>query len=531
MSQDERTPISPDPEDKDLLPAEETPGEDYELPSDEEAAELQPESFPDEEENAPAQKAPYRGSRTGTLIFYTLYILLILVFAGAMLLANNSLKDWLTDYQLSQPTDKRDQVFEEFFAPADWYAVYDAAGIEDTAFEGADAFAAYMTQLVGDAPLELVETSAGLSGNRKYFIKLGGQSIASYLLTSQPDPVTGLPRWELADVDVFFQRSEDVTILIQQGQTAYVNGIPLDESFTIRMDYALASRYLPAGVYSHRSDTQYLSGLLTEPEITVLDENGQTVPVTYDPETDRYTTQAPEYPTELPESILKDVTAAAEAYGAYLLGLQDADSLTGYFDRTTDLWPVLMETTPFDPETVDVVLDSTTLTGFRQYGEDLISLEVSLRFLSTPKPETDETDEKKDDETPQPEPTEHLWSHTIFFRYDGSSWTGIGLTDEPEPKGASRVLLTFVMDGVVVSDNFHDTSLRQMVVPLVSAPEGRVFAGWYREQTEADGSITLVSVFRPDESGLVIFPDDFTLEPMTLYALFEDETTETEVTE
>lgn len=539
MCRDEQIPQEPEFDEEFDLSLPEDPQEDLMIIPDEDG-EIPEEASPEEEEVQPLSpgKSPRRGSRTGTLIFYTLYILLTIVVAGSILLVNNGLKKWLTDYQLSQPTDKRDRVYAEFFAEPDWYKIYETVGIRDTRFEDADAFAAYMTGLVGDTPLELVETSAGLSGNRKYFLKLEGNSIASFLLTSHPDSVTGLTRWELGDMEVFFQRSEAVTIRIQKGQTAYVNGIPLDESYTIRMDYSLAPQYLPVGVYSHRTDTQYLSGLLVEPEITVLDEAGQSVTVIYDSETDLYRTEAPSYPTEIPADVRKTVVAAAKAYGDYLLGKTEGetDSLLPYFDRTTDVWRELLKNEPFDQETALYEYVEETVGNYRQYAEDLFSVRVRILIQSTPIPEEDPKKDNKDnkdnqDKTPEPEPEEHIWEATLFFRKDEKDWVCIGLTDAAEPEGASRVLLTFVMDGVTVSDNFHDTALRQMVVPLVSAPSGRRFSGWYREELQADGSCLLSCVFLPDESGLVVFPEDFTLQPMTLYALFEDAETETEVTE
>ena len=56
---------------------------------------------------------------------------------------------------------------------------------------------------------------------------------------------------------------------------------------------------------------------------------------------------------------------------------------------------------------------------------------------------------------------------------------------------------------------------------MLSAPEGKVFSGWYKEST-VDGRKELTIVFTPDENGKVVIPEGTTLEPMTLYPLFED---------
>lgn len=516
-------PQSPEEEETAFPPSDEEPEEAWDAPAD------------DTEEEAEPLPSPVRGNRTGTLIFYTLYILFVLGFALSLFSASRRLNDWLTDYQLSQPTDKRDQVFGEYFADPNWPAVYAAAGIEDTAFEGEAAFTAYMEALVGSEELSWVETSTGLSGNKKYFVKLGEESIASFLLVSEVDAITGLPRWELGGMDTYFHRGQSITVLIRDGQTAYVNGVALDESHTVRVDASLASRYLPTGIYPDRSYTLTLSGLLMEPEITVRDEDGLEVTVHYEEARDLYFTDAPVYPTEIPDGYLRAVTDAAEAYAGYLLGEEGAEEIFDqHFDRTTDASRQILTSGPLDQEDVGYEYVEETVTDFHQYAEDLFSVRVSLLFhLTDPPADPEDPDDKKKDEeeAPTDEPEEYRVEHTLFFRYRDGSWVCIGLTQEEAPVEGSRVKITFVMDDVVISDYYYDTDLRSMTVPLVSAPEGRLFAGWYREETAPDGSTALIPVFQPDASGTVILSGELPLEPMTLYALFEDATIETEVTE
>ena len=79
------------------------------------------------------------------------------------------------------------------------------------------------------------------------------------------------------------------------------------------------------------------------------------------------------------------------------------------------------------------------------------------------------------------------------------------------------------MDGEnVLTTGFYDTDARDLTAPVLSAPEGKVFKGWVRKSVDDNGRTTLTVVFQPDENGHVSIPDGTTLEPMTLYALFED---------
>lgn len=149
-----------------------------------------------------------KGPRLGGVIFYTLYFMFILVFFVATFFGLQWLQGWLTDYQAAQPTTKSQEVFEQLFSHPDWSALYDAAGIEDTPYEGKEQFVAYMENKVGDSALTFKETSAGLSGDKKYLVLLGDEKIASFTLSGQTAAITDIPDWELGGVELFFDRRE-----------------------------------------------------------------------------------------------------------------------------------------------------------------------------------------------------------------------------------------------------------------------------------------------------------------------------------
>ena len=86
--------------------------------------------------------------------------------------------------------------------------------------------------------------------------------------------------------------------------------------------------------------------------------------------------------------------------------------------------------------------------------------------------------------------------------------------------GVGKVRLTFMNGDTVLSSEFVKTDATELDTPLVSAPEGKVFIGWYRID-KYDNGTTYTMVFDPDENGHVTIPNGTTLEPMTLYALFE----------
>ena len=495
---------SPEPEGPDILPFMQT-GKASEAPV----------PTPSPEPQQPAKKSR-KGPRTGSLIFYTLYILFLLGFAASLYFAHRQLEKWLTDYQASQPTEKLEQVLNEYFTHPDWAAIYDLAGIEDTLYEGRDAFAAYMEARVGDQPLTCRETSMGLSGDKKYLLKLGTENIASFCLVSREDPQTGILHWELGDVEVCFSRNEDVTILIREGQTAFVNGVALDESHIIKTHSLTADTHLPPNVYAHRSYTLTLSGLLVEPVVTVVNRAGESQEVTYLTESDLYQTAPVDVAGEISRDEEKAIQDAIKTYAKYLVGEADAEDLAKYFDTASELYRSFSGMELWMEEVETYRITSCAVTEFCRYGEKAISARVNLTLSATPE---------------EGDPQVFTIGSTFFFELQRGRWLCIGSTDVPILTPTGTVRLTFLLDGQVLLDDFLDPDAGFIPVPMVSSRGEQEFAGWYRMDTAPDGTVTMTQVLGPGENGIVPIPEGFIPEPMTLYGLFAEAATETEVTE
>ena len=114
----------------------------------------------------PQEEPRRRGPRLGGVIFYTIYFLFIFVFFVGVYNGLSWFQGWLVDYEAAQPTTKCEEIFDQLFADPDWGALYDAAGIEDTIYEGKDVFVAYMEEKVGDRELTYMQTSAVFPATR-----------------------------------------------------------------------------------------------------------------------------------------------------------------------------------------------------------------------------------------------------------------------------------------------------------------------------------------------------------------------------
>lgn len=446
-----------------------------------------------------------KGPRLGGVIFYTLYFMCILVFFVATFFGLQWLQGWLADYQAAQPTTKSQEVFDQLFSHPDWGALYDAAGIEDTPYEGKEQFVSYMENKVGDATLTFKETSAGLSGDKKYFVLLGDEKIASFTLSGQTAAITDIPDWELGGVELFFDRSETFYIQNVDGHTVEVNGVPLDDSHVIQIATTAAAERLPIGVTGTSTCTQEISDLMAVPTVTIFDKSGKSMEVSYDAETHTFTEQTEA--NTISDSEREAALNAAKTNCLFMIEKASKADIAKYFDTSSDVYSVIVNLgNLWVQDNNGYRFTKEEVSDYARYSDDLFSAHVVLNLNVT----------RKDGTT-----KDFGYDQTLFFRkQDTGKWLVYDATNADVNAPVGKVRLTFMNGDTVLSSEFVKTDATELDTPLVSAPEGKVFIGWYRID-KYDNGTTYTMVFDPDENGHVNIPNGTTLEPMTLYALFE----------
>ncbi len=450
----------------------------------------------------PAQK---RRIRVGTIVFYCFYLLLFPAFFLLMSGAMDALEDWLTKYEASQPDVKCQQVYAQLFENPDWGELYSLAGVQDTKFEGKDSFVAYMTEKVDPAKLSYNETSAGLSGDHKYVVKHDGEKIAVFTLTGGAQTETEIPEWKLGALELFYSTEHTVQIRTLAGVQVFINNVALDESYIIQTTTTVAEKYLPEGLHGTRTQTFLVTDLLTAPKVSAQDADGNPVELVYDAQTGIYTQQvsADSY-ADYEQRIL----GAADVYCKYMIRAVNGGQLKNYFDRNSEIHDSIYRNETWMQSYQSYRMDPAVISEFVMYSEDFFSARVAQSMHVT-----------RWDNTVK----EYNLDATFFFQLISGKWYAVDMTNVQIQQELTQVRLTYHNGSTVLESVFVADDAKQITPPSVEVPDGKVFTGWFRKTTDETGKTTYSLMLLPDETGKVSLPEGTVLEPMELYAMFENE--------
>lgn len=455
----------------------------------------------------PAPESDPKSTETNknSKLFYTIYGISTLVLFVVILCLMIPLRAWLVDFEAAQPKQKCQEVFQQLFAHPDWASLYTMSGMQDTPFENKDTYAAYMNKAVGNTELTYLETSAGLSGDRKYIVRAGEEKIATFTLTNAADGENA--EWQLGKVELLLSRKDSVTVEKLPGQTVYINGIALDSTYTIRTVSTLAEDYLPNGLHGYRMEQQYVSGLLTQPEVTVKDAAGNAVTVVRNEETGFYCVQASSHQsmTDTEKNLAID---AAKAYAKFMIRAVNSTDLGMFFDTNSEIYKALVKSDSYVQSYLKYEFDDPVVTDYYRYADNLFSIRVALNLHVT---RTNGTIK------------DFVAHNTYFFTKNASGkWLVTDMVNVNVQDRVEKVRLTFVHEGSTIASTLVSASAEQLTTPIVPAPEGKVFGGWVKEVVRENGSTSLSVMFMPDDNGMVYLDGNTQLEPMTLYTLFKD---------
>lgn len=436
-------------------------------------------------------------------LFYIILLCFLLALIGVFLFIRLALlRPWLVRFEASQPKHASQEVFNELFSPADWGRFYD---LSDGLPMNRDSFVELMEGLTEGRELTLVETSAGLSGDRRYFVKMDGDNIAAFTLTSRTEGKT--VTWSLDSVEFLMGlQAGTVSVRTLAGQQVVVDGLERGESCQVRFTETAAERYLPEGVHGRRTVLwQITAGSSQQADVSVLDENGQQVPVTYDAGSDCFIVEeTAEEPTDEERELL---LGAAKVYGRFMIRAADAAQLRRYFDSESEIYRTIRGSEIWIKNTGGSSFTNETVSEFTRYTEDIFSARVSMHM-----------DVKRLNGTDKP----YEIDSTLFFRRKDGAWRAFEMTNMDVQEETVHTRLVFMDGEKELGSLFVSSRDHSFTPPAAPDRPGERFAGWAVRSREGN-KITMTVRFRPGADGAVTLPANDELEPLTLYAAYEKE--------
>lgn len=447
----------------------------------------------------------------GTIVFYSIWLLLIVSFFVALSIVMKPLKQWLVDFEASQPDKMSDQIFKTYFEDPDWFLLYELGGIQDTPYEGAEEYASYMDQLVGDRQITMVETSAGLTGGKRFIIRvdLGDESyynFATFTMVDKKQPQAQISDWQLGQINIFtyndngasdFQRKLGYGFQVALDTQVLVNGVLLDDSRVTRTEETLALGYMPDGMRGYGSKELHVDGLLVQPQIRMLDGQGQELAFVYDEQTNTYShqIQTPQITDEEYDTAL----AATKTYCEYMIGAVGSGELRECFDSRTQIYTTIVTNTTWMQKYSGYDFGQETISDFYRYSDTLYSARVALALNVT-----------------RPDGTikEYPLDSNFFLEKQEDGWKVIDMTNVDVVQTITSVRVSYMDEqGKIFGSEMVDVAKRILTPPQITVPEGKTFLGWYLE----------VGKLELSDDGTIQLPEDYQMEPMTVYAMFGKE--------
>ena len=481
-----------------------------ELP-DEDEVYIEDEYIPDVElPEAPPkkEKKKHRGPRITGVIFY-------LLFFGAIAFAvlwgrqqTELLGRELDIYEQAQPGYRCQEIYDSLFADPDWGKFYTDSGCQDTAFENVDTYAAYMKDKTSGKELTWSRVACDEANTWKFGVWADQEPVASFTMVNTA-PNADVPDWQAGEVELILpQRQQELWISMPYGCVASLNGVILDDSYIVETDAITVTGQDGSRMELNKSCRLHADGFLLMPDVTVTAADGTPLEVQYD-EASR-TFSVPLAETEAISQEHQELALeAVKTYCLYMVNKAGAGDLSRYFKRGTDTFGYITGS-----DLVWVQKDSGAdfgdprVTNSAMFGENMFAARVSLTFQL--KRSDGSLKESKVDES------------LFFEKQDGGAWLCTQMTAVDIFSRQQQVRLTFRNGEEILSDSLVSAAEVQIPCPEISVPEGKTFAGWAAEATQADGTTVLQLVFFPGETGTSPVPAGMELKPMVLQPVFTD---------
>lgn len=315
-------------------------------------------------------------------LFYTIYFSVIALVIIAVAITAGLLAKLLKEYEDAQPKYVAESIYERYFANGiDYGSLLDIAGYELSEFETKDTLVKYLGEQ-NKGELSYYSVTSGVDASVcKYIVKMGDVKICTFTLESEPSEDSRFDHYALADLELYYNPVECVSVTVPSNAQLYLNGTAVDDKYITESDIKTDScDYMPNGVNGITLKRYEVTGLFYQPSLEVKTPTGVDCAVTDDGE-GVYTAAIP-YDAELEAEWREKVIEIVKAYAVYMQGDSYFGSISGYFEYGTELYEMIRTV-----ENMFVVshyswsFEGESAAEFYRYDENTFSCRVSVTHL------------------------------------------------------------------------------------------------------------------------------------------------------
>lgn len=236
-----------------------------------------------ETEKKRAKKAPAQPHRRkkkkkkGFPVFYTVYFVLIALFAFAVAFGMRYLKGYLAAYERSQPKYKAEEVAQTFLT-RDFDTLFQYEDQSQFTAETQQQYVEYMNELTSGMSLSYGSVVSGSEDVKKYSVKADDVPVGEFTLKrdGQYDEY-GFEGWTLDTMKTTgMLRAETFRVTAPQNSTVYVDGQPLSDAAIVESDAPLFEvGELPDGAQAPMACTYEFTRFFGVSRVQVIDAYGQ----------------------------------------------------------------------------------------------------------------------------------------------------------------------------------------------------------------------------------------------------------------
>lgn len=224
--------------------------------------------------------------RLRNIRFWVLY----LVFVVLIILAFRSVHAYfdasLSEYEAAQSDDIIDKT-AQLFIDRRFDVLYEYEDQSIDYIESRDDYISYLEELTKNATIEYQEAASLDTSKRKFIVTADGKSFASFTIRKSGEaaefeliPLIGYKlkaeKYEFDSISSSVLRPASYEVTLRDTDTLYVNGSELPEKYIVKKGVPLFYEgHLPETMVSPKLDTYRFTCALDEPEIKVLDMNGE----------------------------------------------------------------------------------------------------------------------------------------------------------------------------------------------------------------------------------------------------------------